>query len=131
MSISYKDLNPTQSSFVLNEKEYFLRPFDLAARVWADDYFATPEQKSGLVVLSEKIQDMKSFETLFRCCWHLLKRKRDFGYYENFVKAIEEGDDKKSSQVLIADLYKAFVYTLGVSEPMLAKFEEEIEVKKH
>jgi len=130
MSISYQDLKPVESSFILNKKEYFLRPFDLSARVWADDFFSNENQSSGLIVLSEKIKDMKNFEALYRCCWHLLKRKRDFGFYENFVLSIEKGDEDSDSIKLTGDLYRAFVRSLGLSEPQLEKFKEDLELKK-
>lgn len=130
MPISYQDLNPMESSFILNKKEYFLRPFDLAARVWADDYFSTEKEQSGLIVLSKKIQDLTNFEALYRCCWHLLKKKRDFGFYENFVHSIENGDDDSDSIKITMDLYKAFTRSLGLSEPQLEKFKEDFELKK-
>lgn len=130
MAISYKDLNPTESSFTLNGVEYFLRPFDLVARVWASDYFATPENKEGLYVLSELVQDFSSFEAIYRCAWHLLKRKRDFDTYENFVKAIEAGDEARDQVTVTSDIYNAFVKTLGVSEPQMEKYREDMEIKK-
>lgn len=130
MAISYKDLNPTESSFTLNGVEYFLRPFDLVARVWASDYFANPENKEGLQVLSDLVQDLSSFDAVYRCAWHLLKRKRDFGNYEAFVSAIEKGDESKNQNVITGEIYNAFVKTLGVSEPQMEKYREDIEIKK-
>jgi len=130
MAISYKDLNPTEASFILNKTEYFLRPFDLVARVWASDYFATKENQEGLYALSELVQDLSSFEAVYRCTWHLLKRKRDFGTYEDFIKAIELGDDTNDQVNVTAQIYNAFVKTLGVSEPQMEKYREDIDLKK-
>lgn len=123
--IKYSDLKPSNATFVLNEVEYELRPFDLAARVWANDEFATETEPNGLVNLSKTVQDMTSFSAVYKCAWHLLKRKRSFGFYENFLKEIDKDEHK-----ITADIYKAFVRTLGVSEPQLDNFKEELELKK-
>lgn len=128
MSIKYQDLNPTEASFILNKKEYYLRPFDLAARVWAEDAFATKENKSGLMELSELVQDMTSFTAVYKCVWHLLKRKRDFGFFDNFLKAI--GDDDNGEHLTTKGIYDAFVKTLGVSEPQIEDMKDELELKK-
>ena len=131
MAIKYEDLNPICASFTFHNKEYELRPFDLAAQVWAHTTFATEENENGVEVLSALVKDMKNFDPLFKCAWHLLKRKRDFGFYEEFVKQIGKGDDNSDSTKLIGDIYKAFVKCLGVSQPQLDQIADELELKKH
>lgn len=129
MAIEYKDLNPVTATFTLNEKEYELRPFDLVAQVWAMDEFKTKEEPNGIVVLSDLVQEMTNFNAVYKCTWHLLKRKRDFGFFDNFLKAIE--NDNRGANPVTQDIYKAFVKTLGVSQPHIDEFTEELELKKH
>lgn len=128
MAINYKDLNPTEASFRMNKREYFLRPFDLAARVWADDEFATEDSPSGLVNLSRKIDDFTNFSPLLKCAWYLLRNKKDFGFYDQFIIDIENSEE--GSTAVIGDIYRAFVKTLGVSDPMIEEIKEELELKK-
>jgi len=130
MSIKYEDLNPRHSSFTLNNKDYEIRPFDLAAQVWARNEFATSDNKDGIVVLTELIQDMNNPMPLFKCVWHLLKRKRDFGFYEEFVKAIEKGDNDSDKFKIMSEMWSAFLETLGLSQPQLESIREEMELKK-
>lgn len=130
MSIKYEDLNPVCSSFRFQGKDFELRPFDLAAQVWAHNEFATKENKNGVEVLSQRIQDTTDFEPLLKCAWHLLKRKRHFGFYDEFVKQIDKGDDESDKIKILGEIYRAFVETLGVSQPQLDTIEEELELKK-
>jgi len=130
MSIAYKDLKPSDATFVMNKKEYELRPFDLTAQVWASEFFATKEQPNGLITLSEKIADFGNFSALYNCIWHLLKRKRDFNHFSSFLSQVEKGDEDKDSTGLTGDMYRAFVKTLGVSQPQLENIQEELELKK-
>ena len=130
MGIAYEDLNPVNASFRFNSKEYELRPFDLAAQVWARNEFATDAEPNGVEILSKRIQDMTDFEPILKCAWHLLKRKRDFGFYDEFVKQIGKGDDDNKEVALIGLIYKAFVKTLGVSQPQLDSIADELELKK-
>ena len=130
MAINYEDLHPVSASFRFKKHEYYLRPFDLAAQVWAHSEFATPENSNGVEVLSTRIQDLTDFEPVLKCAWHLLKRKRHFGFYSEFVNQIEAGDDDSDKIKLIGDIYTAFVKTLGVSQPQLDNIREELELKK-
>lgn len=130
MAIPFHDLNPVHLSFKLNKKTYELRPFDLTAQVWARCEFATKEQPDGLVVLTGLIQDMNNFEPLFKCVWHLLKRKRDFGYFEEFVSQIDKGDDDSDKGTLIGQLYLIFTKSLQISQPDMEDIEEDLELKK-
>jgi len=131
MAISYQDLNPVCASFRFNDNDYELRPFDLAAQVWAHTEFATDDNKNGVDVLSTRIQDLSDFEPILKCAWHLLKRKRHFGFYDEFVSQISKGDIASNQSKLIGDIYNAFVKTLGVSQPQLDQIKEDLELKKH
>lgn len=128
MAIKYQDLKPTDASFKLNGREFEMRPFDLAARVWAEDEFKTDEQPSGLLNLSQQVQDLRNLNPVYKCAWHLLKRKREFGSFERFLEAIEKSDEGES--VVAGEIFKAFVKVLGVSEPMIEEMAEDVELKK-
>lgn len=130
MSIPFHELSPSCLSFELNKKEYEIRPFDLTAQVWARCEFATKDQQDGLVVLSELIQDMNNFDALLKSIWHLLKRKRDFGYYEEFVHQIDSGDQDSDKNKLLSKLYTIFTTALQISQPNMDDIEEDLELKK-
>lgn len=130
MSIPFYELNPTCLSFRLNGKEYEIRPFDLTAQVWARCEFATKEQPDGLVILSELIQDMNNFDPLLKSIWHLLKRKRDFGFYEEFVSQIDKGDKDSDKGKVLTNLYVIFTNALQLSQPNMNDIEEDLELKK-
>ena len=52
MTIALKDLKPKSSKIKVKGKEYELKPFSLAIRVWAENYFAMPLRyfKNGLAL---------------------------------------------------------------------------------
>ena len=126
--IEYKDLVPLPAKIVLDDSEFTLRGFDLAAQVWAYNEFATPENKDGVENLSNRINDIKDTECILKCTWHLMNRKSHFGTYEKFVSCIDSTENKWNK---IMELYQAFVKTLGVSQPKLEELAEELQIKKH
>ena len=130
MSIPFYELNPTCLSFKLNGNEYEIRPFDLTAQVWARCEFATKDESDGLVVLSELIQDMNNFDPLLKSIWHLLKRKRDFGFYEEFVLRIDKGDKDSNKVKILSNLYVIFTNALQLSQPNMNDIEEDLDLKK-
>jgi len=125
--IEYKDLVPVPAKISLDDQEFTLRAFDLAAQVWAYNEFATPENKDGVENLSERINDIKDTDCILKCTWHLMNRKTHFGTYEKFVTCVDKHDEKWTK---IMEFYQAFVKTLGVSQPKLEEIAEEMQVKK-
>ena len=129
MKVALKDLKPKQSHITINNKEYALKPFTLSIRIWAENYFATPENKNGLQVLSERIGGLElnpddALDAVCRTCFKLLIDKKDFTDYENFV-------DKVDNYNNLMQLYKALCECIGLGNPDLSKQEQEqLEVKK-
>lgn len=123
MSVSINDLNPRNSTFKLNGKEYELKKFSLAIQVWANDEFATPENKNGLEVLSQKVTNLDA-DAIARCCYRMLVDKSDFGSFENFL------DKFKDYYTLLEVLLIPFSECLGVSQPSKEDIEEDLELKK-
>jgi len=132
MPISYSDLKPAKAIFKLGLNEYTLRPFDLTAQVWASDYWKTEAQHNGLLVLTERLRSIEDVEAITKTCWYLLENKQQFDRkYTEFLKTIEKGDPENGNKwLLIADLFKALSKTLGVSQPDLEEFQEDLELKK-
>ena len=128
MGIQYHDLKPTESIIRLAGREYYLRPFDLTAQVWAYNFFSTPEKKDGVAVLAERLADMNDIEPILRTTWHLLRSKYDFGTYDAFVKKVDAVGQHKFKK--ISEFYVAVVQTLGVSQPHIEDLKEELELKK-
>ena len=121
--VSVNDLNPRPSEFLLGGKTYELKKFSLAAQVWAHDEFATPEEKNGLTVLSQKLVELDP-KAIAKSCYYLMKDKKDFPSEENFIDAL--GDHYN----VISILLEPFSRCLGVSQPTLDDTAEEVELKK-
>jgi len=126
MGIKFEDLNPCESSIKIDNKEFKLRKFDLIAQVWALNYFSTKENKDGMLVLAERLRNNNDAEAILTVAWHLLKRKTYFTDYETFVEKI----DNSGGWIKIMEILLAVVETLGVSQPQLAEFQEDLELKK-
>lgn len=130
-AVQLQDLNPADSVISLRGQEYEIRKFDLLARSWAYSEFQTEEEPNGLLVLSKRMAKIEEdFEPLLRCVWHLLKRKRDFKDYKDFVLAVGEGDDSNSTMMKMGELLRAFNRTMGISELKEDEIKEDLELKK-
>ena len=121
--VSINDLRPSESTFVLSGKTYTLKAFTLAAQVWANDEFSTPEQPNGLFNLSDKLQNLDP-DAVAKSCYYLLKDKSDFPTLDKFLDAL--GDHYTILKVLL----QPFSNCLGVSQPTEDETAEEIELKK-
>jgi len=132
MSISYSDLKPAKAIFRIGLNEYTLRAFDLTAQVWASDYWKSESENNGLVVLSKRLEQIEDVEAITKTCWYLLENKHLFeNKYTEFLNVIEKGDAENGNKwLLIADLFRALSQTLGVSQPDLEEFQEDLELKK-
>jgi hypothetical protein len=128
--MEYHELNPSDAKFELDGEEFTIRAFDLAAQVWCYNEFATPENKDGITVLSERISDFKDADAVLRLTWHLLRRKTYFGNYSTFLNAVEKEKTDNNFWNKIMEIYGAIVKTLGVSQPQLAEIKQEMELKK-
>ena len=132
-ALKVQDLNPIETTITLNGKEYTLRKFDLLARSWASNEFATESRPDGLFVLADKMKSFgaDNFDTLLKCIWHLLKQKSDFGSFDGFCLAVTKECEKTGSEITyMGSLLKAFNYTLGVSELSEDEIGEDSELKK-
>lgn len=127
--MNYHELKPQEASIKVGGKDYNLRPFDLAAQVWAYNFFSTEKEKDGMKILADRISDIRDADCILNLTWHLLRRKVDFGSYDNFVKAVEK-DQEQGKWNLIVSFYQAVVKTLGASQPDIEELKEEIELKK-
>lgn len=128
--MKFNELNPTDAKIEIDDREFSLRAFDLAAQVWCYNEFATESNPDGMAVLSERIQDMKDADAILKLTWHLLKRKTYFKNYNNFLKIIESENKKNNYWNKIMELYQAVVVTLGVSQPQLEELQQDLELKK-
>jgi len=126
MGIQYHELNPRRSKIILNDKEYYLRPFDLAAQVWCYEEFKTETEPNGIVALTKRLEDVQDIAAYTKVVFHLLEDKKDFGIYANFINEIEKNG--KYSKTI--ELYNALVESLGVSQPQIDKIKKELELKK-
>lgn len=122
-TINIKDLNPRESTFDLAGKTYTLKKFSLAARVWVEYEFSTPQQKSGLMALSDMMRDLDP-GAFAKVSYYLLKDKSDFPTIEKFIDAL--GDDV----TILGVLGRPIVECFGVSNPDLEDIEEDLELKK-
>ena len=127
MGLEIQDLKPTEATIVVDKNEFTLRPFDLSAQVWALNFFATEGKTDGMKVLAERLKNNNDIDAILKVAWYLLKNKLYFGTYESFVKKIDRESHKWTR---VMEIQKAIVYTMGISQPKLEEFEEEIELKK-
>jgi len=127
MGLEFQDLKPVEATIVVDNNEFTLRPFDLTAQAWALNFFATEENTNGMAILTQRLANNNDIEAILKVAWYLLKSKPHFGTYEKFVKKIDKEDHKWTR---VMEIQKAIVYTMGVSQPKLEEFEEEIELKK-
>lgn len=126
MGIKAKDLNPVPSTFMLKDKEYTLRAFDLAAEVWAYAKFGTKEQPNGLLALGNAMKDMDTgVGPAMELAYHLLQGP-DFPTFKEFYKAID--NDGKYKKVI--EVYQALVVSIGLSQQQVDDMEGDEELKK-
>lgn len=129
MAVELKDLKPKASKITIDGKNYELKPFTLSIRIWAEDYFKTPEQKSGIQELSNLLAGIEAnpdaaLDAACKTCFKLLVDKEDFGNVEKFI-------DKVGNYNNLMQMYKALCECIGLGNPELSLQEQEqLEIKK-
>lgn len=127
MSISYQDLNPIDSTVMINDKKLTLKKFSLLAQCWAHEEFATKDEPNGIKNLSEIIQDWTQPEPVIKLSWYLLKEKSEFRDFDHYLEFI---DSKNSKWNNVKNIFESVVKTIGVSQPQIDEIEEDLELKK-
>lgn len=120
-AVNIRDLNPREASFTLAGKAYELKPFTLAAQVWAYDEFKTESQPNGLEGLSERMKVLEP-AAIAKVAYYLLKDKSDFPNVDKFIDRL--GDHYTTLSILI----KPISEVIGISQPEIT--EDELELKK-
>jgi hypothetical protein len=122
----FAELNPRPSQVVIHGKRYKLKPFSLAAHVWAYCEFATKDNSNGLEVLSKRFADPNDFDATYRTVYHLIKDKSAWSDYDMFLSDVTS---IKNKYTLLMEFKLALQECVGNGTPD-EPTEEEAELKK-
>lgn len=130
MAIEYTQLRPKSSKIILFDKEYILKPFSLAAQVWANHEFATTDRQNGLFNLAERMKNLNDLEAILKLTYYLMEDKTSWPTYKDFYNLFDKKKIEKP-YLKIMEIYTALVECLGNSQPQnVEELEAEAELKK-
>lgn len=113
MALKLEDLQPREATFSLSEhpdKPFVLKKLSLATQVWLRDRFGADKIKG--------IFENQSLPEISEIAFHLLKDKTVTPTLESLQEAVVTQADRIA-------LIKALLQTVGISQPVLDKLNEE------
>ena len=123
MSFELKDLKPRDADIVINNKKYDVKKFSMAAQIWCYYEFGNKENKNGLHILKEKLED-GDLHASAKVIYYLLKDKSDFVDIDDFIERAAKFKNLEA-------IYKTLCKVMGYSQPEIEKIEKEVELKKY
>jgi len=135
-TIELKDLCPQRAEFVIKEKKCKLRPITLLDRQWIDEKFGNKP------IVSDNGQ--VDLEILFRSVYRQLEQDSRAQFPAITTKEINDDGEEEETKLLgwqvlashvetseeVNTILKAYMQTVGVSEPIYDRLTEEA-VKKN
>ncbi len=132
MTNELAELNSPAIKIEICGKVLTLEKFDLFARAWAYEEFATDKEPDGLIALAKRLElktVIHDINAIAKPIYFLIKEKDIVGTYDDFIKLIDK--DKRHSALLIKYLFEEGLNkSLKISEPSKDELEEDDELKK-
>lgn len=114
MAFTLEELVPQEASFKLSstgETEHKLKKFTLRDEAWLETAFGKGTKLHDVLVDRSPLK-------IAQIAYHQLLDKKAFTNYDAFLEAISTGKDKDALVTAVLD-------TLGFSQPVLSKLEQE------